>query len=190
MQFEWKPVLEQWSQDLIESLSEAETLELPPEIRASGWLGCPGASEEEIQSLEDRLGVSLPLSYRSFLAVTNGWQPYSTWWGIRLWSTREVNWFDMGWAWDDLESLSISDAHYFVYGPDQDPISFRQEYLKTALAISDLFWEGAQLLLNPKISSSEGEWEAWYLDSKLPGAYRYRSFWELMTSSNWKTIGI
>jgi hypothetical protein len=40
--------------------------------------------------------------------------------------------------------------------------------------------DAAILLLNPKIVTDEGEWEAWYLDSKLPGAFRFRSFQELM----------
>ncbi|MER6977287.1 hypothetical protein [Streptomyces carpinensis] len=35
-------------------------------------------------------------------------------------------------------------------------------------------------LLNPCVVTSDGEWEAWYLAHWLPGAVRYRSFWDLM----------
>lgn len=35
-------------------------------------------------------------------------------------------------------------------------------------------------LLNPRIVTAEGEWEAWFFAHWLPGANRYRSFWELM----------
>ncbi|RJL33649.1 SMI1/KNR4 family protein [Bailinhaonella thermotolerans] len=40
------------------------------------WMGAPGASEEEIAALERRLGVSLPPSYRQFLAVSDGWREF------------------------------------------------------------------------------------------------------------------
>lgn len=57
---------------------------------ASGWLGFPGAGEEEIAALEDRLGTRLPPSYRSFLRASNGFlQP-----GVivpRLLATDEVD---------------------------------------------------------------------------------------------------
>jgi hypothetical protein len=35
-------------------------------------------------------------------------------------------------------------------------------------------------LLNPCVVTEDGEWEAWYLAHWLPGAVRYRSFWDLM----------
>ena len=34
-------------------------------------------------------------------------------------------------------------------------------------------------LLNPKVISDQGEWDAWVFESET-GAIRYRSFWELM----------
>lgn len=41
--------------------------------------------------------------------------------------------------------------------------------------------EGRVYLLNPRIVTSGGEWEAWYLDiSYMLGAIRFRSFWHLM----------
>jgi hypothetical protein len=36
------------------------------------------------------------------------------------------------------------------------------------------------LLLNPEVVSDDGEWEAWFFAAWLPGATRYRSFWDLM----------
>lgn len=35
-------------------------------------------------------------------------------------------------------------------------------------------------LLNPRVVTPDGEWEAWYFAHWLPGAVRYRSFWDLM----------
>ena len=51
--------------------------------------------------------------------------------------------------------------------------------MKTALQIS-FTEDGYVYLLNPKIIDSRNEWEAWDFGTKLPGAYRYRSFWEMM----------
>ncbi|WP_326765011.1 hypothetical protein OG978_10920 [Streptomyces sp. NBC_01591] len=35
-------------------------------------------------------------------------------------------------------------------------------------------------LLNPRVITPDGEWEAWYLAHWLPGAVRYRTSWDLM----------
>jgi hypothetical protein len=55
----------------------------------------------------------------------------------------------------------------------------RNEYLKTALAISEE-GDAAICLLNPKIVTNEGEWEAWEFANWYPGARRFRSFREMM----------
>ena len=70
--FPWTDLLEQWSAEIIRS-GEYED-ELTPEVTGSGWLGYPGATEEEIAAAEARLGVTFPPSYREFLLVTNGWR--------------------------------------------------------------------------------------------------------------------
>ena len=70
-----------------------------------------------------------------------------------------------------------------VYGDHQDPARFRQEYLETALEIS-AEGDSAIYLLNPKVTSPEGEWEAWFFANWLPGASRYRSFWEMMVAEH------
>ena len=54
----------------------------------------------------------------------------------------------------------------------------RNEYLRHTLEVSG---EGDGIyLLNPKVITADGEWEAWFFATWLPGARRYRSFWELM----------
>src|SRR5262245_21740975 len=87
--YDWMPFLKRLSADVIDSKAREE---LPDEAVRSGWLGFPGANEEEIAELEARLGTRLPPSYRSFLAVTNGWHHVG---GFieRLWSTDKVAWF-------------------------------------------------------------------------------------------------
>ncbi len=178
----WQALLNEFSQTLISS--QARTL--TPENSASQWLGNSGATEAEIRAAETRLGVQFPPSYRAFLEVSNGW-PRSDWTEMQLWSTTEINWFsqqNQGWieAWRPYEEKrpTITDDEYFVYGAAQDCVNLRREYLQTALEISSDSGDGDIFLLIPDVIFPDGEWEAWHFGNKLPGAYRYQSFYNLM----------
>jgi len=185
---------------------------LPQQVIQSGWLGHSGATEEQITEAENRLGMTLPQSYREFLKVTNGWY-LTTPFVYKLWSTDEIEWFAVrrqDWKDDFTERYkrlnhmntalngsasflkipSILDGDYFVYEDEQDPTKLRIEYLETALEISDRA-SSAIYLLNPQITTTDGEWEAWFLEDSAPdseqlfsewrpGATRYRSFREMM----------
>lgn len=183
--FAWRPLLEQWSRELLEDADYRQTL--PDEVVASGWLGYPGATEEEIARAEARLGTRFPPSYRIFLSVTNGWRRTAHRME-RLWSTEEVEWFRVRhqewidiWTEETADAPPISDERYFVYGDQQDTVYMRTEYLPSLLDISPLGdYDSAIYLLNPCVVTAEGEWEAWFMANWLPGAARYRSFWEMM----------
>ncbi len=69
-----------------------------------------------------------------------------------------------------------TEEEYRTY--DEQQVALRDEYLQTALALSDD--NDGVVLLNPRTVSDDGEWEAWFFASWIPGAYRYRSFWDLM----------
>lgn len=178
---DWKAFLTEFNQELL--ASDKLRGRIDKSAIEAGWLGCPGASEEEISALEKRLGCALPPSYRSFLQCTNGWRQT----GVfieRLWPCAQVAWFkerNQGWidAYNEGDPAPVSDADYFVYGEDQDTCVFREEYLKTALEVSDR-GDDCILLLNPRIVTPEGEWEAWFFANWHPGAVRFRSFRELM----------
>jgi len=185
--YDWRPFLEQLSRAVLES-PYAESYDIPPDVVASGWLGFPGATEEQIVAAEARLGTTFPPSYRAFLKVTNGWRQLDS--SIdKLWSVEDVEWFrtrNQDWIdlWTKGEAMMgelprISDEQYFVYGPEQDCVHMRSEYLSAALEISDT-GDSAILLLNPEVTTPDGEWEAWFYATWLPGANRYRSFWDLM----------
>jgi hypothetical protein len=194
-EFAWRPLLTRWSRELIASPQFRPRL--PAEAVASGWAGFPGASEEQIAAAEARLGTRLPPSYREFLKVSNGWHATGTF-VDHVWSAEEVEWFAVrNRQWIDAyvnppllpfnlpfsRAPRLSDAEYFVYGEEQDPARFRQEYLQTSLEIS-AEGDSAIYLLNPKIITPEGEWEAWFFANWLPGATRYRSFWEMMQAEH------
>ncbi|NET37886.1 MAG: SMI1/KNR4 family protein [Cyanothece sp. SIO1E1] len=198
--FDWEGFLKRWAEQLLESMGNDQP-DLSPEVIETGWLGYSGATEAQIAQAEAHLGIALPPSYRAFLKVTNGWRQ-TTPFINRLWSTDEIEWFSRRhqewidafteryvkrYAMDSprngsnaaLGNPSISDQEYFVYGEQQDCSKLRVDYLKTALEISDR-GDSAIYLLNPRVKTADGEWEAWFFGDWLPGADRYRSFREMM----------
>ncbi len=204
--FDWESFLRQWSQSIIETMEDEEKQFLSPQILESGWLGYPGATEEQIARAEARLGVKFPPSYRAFLKITNGWPQTAKQtesFNHRLWSTEEIERFaarhprwiqafnerqdmsdvslddELQELDDQWEPVTLSDAEYLVYGEEQDPRKIRPEYLRTAVEISDVGIDSIYLL-NPQVTTPDGEWEAWFFADYLPGADRYRSFQEMM----------
>ena len=181
----WRELLTRWNSDM---LSDPELIDsLPPEAIASGWLGSPRATEEQLTAAEMRLGTSLPPSYREFLEVSNGWL-YAGLFIDRVWGVNDIQWFHVRNRsflnmWEEAgkyrNGMEVSDEDYFTYGPEQNPGYFRPEYMRSCLEISD-WGDAAVYLLNPAVVTSDGEWEAWFYASWIPGARRYRSFYELM----------
>src|SRR4051812_35751521 len=98
--YDWTGLLQQWSAEIMQSHSFADTLEgdevtypgmYTDEVLQSGWLGYPPATEEQIAHAEDRLGATLPPDYRAFLLTTNGWR----WTGTfipRVRPVEEIEW--------------------------------------------------------------------------------------------------
>jgi hypothetical protein len=136
--------------------------DISPEVIASGWLGYPGATEDQIASLEARLGRSLPPSYRAFLKVSNGFrQPDMM--TERILSTDEVDWFRVR----HQELVDICKSNYL-------------EYLLDTLEISIQHIDGQYFyLLNPNAVAANGEWEAIHFTWDGSDS-QHSSFWDLM----------
>jgi hypothetical protein len=60
--YDWLPFLKQWSTEILSSKSNKRK-RFPLDVIDSGWLGYPGATDDQIASAEQRLGRSLPPSY-------------------------------------------------------------------------------------------------------------------------------
>jgi hypothetical protein len=177
---EWLSFLQRWNDFILDDPDVRE--QLSKDMVDRGWIGYPGATLEQLQAMESRLGAQLPRSYTSFLQASNGW-PILPPFIETMWSTEKTAWFrERHQDWIDIfgqEPVTIPDSAYFVYGEDQDSVSFRREYLPACLEISERF-DGAIMLLNPIIVDDRGEWEAWLFANWYPGAARYRSFAEMM----------
>ncbi|MGZ6390975.1 MAG: SMI1/KNR4 family protein, partial [Ktedonobacterales bacterium] len=92
--YAWQEFLERWFHDVF-AYREQEALEMmPQELVRSRWLGYPGASAAQIVAVEQRLGVTSPPSYRTFLATVNGcWLVSGYAFAYAFWSTEQVEWF-------------------------------------------------------------------------------------------------
>jgi len=177
--YDWDTWLREWNRQLLEvheaSGPDAFTDPLvTPAVLASGWLGAPGASEEELSLLEARLGMGLPPSYRSFLRASDGFlQP-----GMivpRLLAAHQVQWFR------DVDPDTIEIWTHGLTEAGASAADRFERYLPTALQVSAAERVGSAVyLLNPGVVGADGEWEAFYFAHWVPGADRYPSFWVMM----------
>ncbi|MFG2091852.1 MULTISPECIES: SMI1/KNR4 family protein [unclassified Spirillospora] len=159
---QWRRYLAEYSAEVLRVAPEDELHEVSDLQRSAGWLGFDGAGEGRLAVLEQRLGVRLPQSYRSFLAASDGWLNI----GPFMWTMRtsgEVGWLrdaDAG-LWEILrenatpEETALVDRALLVSG-DGDA----------------QYW-----LLDPGDVSAAGEWAAYVWASWYPGlGDRYDSF--------------
>jgi len=152
-----------------------------PSPKSPDWLGYSPATQEDIEKLESRLGVILPPSYKAFLSISNGWLR-TTSFIDRIRPAEEVNWFRVeNENWVNLYSDSgseESDEDYYLYDEDYAGADHRAEHMQSLLQISDI--DDGVYLLNPEAVTPDGEWEAWFFASWIPGARRFPSFLHLM----------
>ena len=195
----WPDLLKQISTEV---LSDSDLMEhswpqfISSEQKENGWLGFAGASDSDLQELEQRLGVTLPPSYYSFLSSSNGFGPINCFIS-GLYPSTEVNWLvdkdqEIIEIWEETHAqfpeLIISDDDYFNPQNMQDASYTRVKYLRGCLMISD--WGDAGFLaLNPAVKY-DGEWEAWHFANWHPGVVRYHSFVEMMrqTINNYRHL--
>lgn len=74
--------------------------------RKSGWLGLPPATPAQIERAEHRLGIQLPIEYRRFLEVSNGFllpgSAISSYLPIELVQPLSVNYPDVAAFWKTM----------------------------------------------------------------------------------------
>lgn len=185
--YPWRSLLVRWSQDVLNSPDYAATLS--PGVKDAGWLGYPPASPAQLAAAEARLAQALPPSYRQFLQATNGWRLVGIPTVTRLLPVEETEWMarrHRAWieAWETGYRAASGGADPLpdaAPGAQPDPAFVPLEHLRATLAISD--GEDAIFLLNPRVVSANGEWEAWLFDVEA-GISRYPSFWALMQAEH------
>ena len=182
---DWAIFLDKWNQQVFEKIkarniqpSEYHHYSEDTDYNCYHLLG---ASEAQIIELEQKLQTKLPVGYRNFLLASNGFVSLDR--RYMFCDTDKIDWFiqeNRRWAEESSNyDRDISDEQYFQYGRNQDTCSMRSRYIKTTLQISPVD-ESCVYLLNPLIVDSRKEWESWDFASRNPGAFRYRSFWDMM----------
>jgi hypothetical protein len=181
---EWRDLLLSWEADVHTWVKLNPTRDrIVLEFKTRGYLWNKGATEQEIEGCEQRIGVRLPPGYRTFLSVADGGLIISTVDTARLSRCSEIDWFaerypDACQPWSEDVNAPVSDADYFKYGASQNTDFIRREYVPETLSISsdeELNFH----LLNPLVLWN-GEWEAWDLGAKQAIVERFRSFEQLM----------
>ncbi|MFF7474901.1 SMI1/KNR4 family protein [Streptomyces sp. NPDC008092] len=171
---DWRSLLVRWSQEWADA-QDGDPQARDEEPVRTRWLGFPPAPEERIQALEERLGHRLPPSYRSFLAVSDGWRHA----GGFVWvlaGTAQARWHE------DAAGLS----EYFPGELDDAPTP-EDELLAgmwgRALQL-DVESDALYVLLDPGDVDDAGEWAVytwapWHAD--VPTRYgSFRTFMETM----------
>ncbi|MFK0153562.1 SMI1/KNR4 family protein [Streptomyces sp. NPDC090493] len=171
---DWRSLLVRWSREWADA-QHGDATERDEEPLRTGWLGFPPAPEERIRELEERLGHRLPPSYRTFLAVSDGWRHA----GGFVWAlagTGQARWHE------DAAGLS----EYFP-GELDDNSTPEDELLAgmwgRALQL-DVESDALYVLLDPGDVDEAGEWAVytwapWHAD--VPRRYgSFRTFMEAM----------
>ncbi|WP_369201258.1 SMI1/KNR4 family protein [Streptomyces sp. PU-14G] len=98
-------------------------------------------------AVEERLGVRLPLSYRNFLQVSDGWEDIGP---VDLFQVRDIGW------------LADLDADLMAAWSDIDSFAGRLAILKRCLLIGDdNGGSGCYWLLHADSVGENGEWTAY-----------------------------
>jgi hypothetical protein len=156
---QWHTFLERYSEELLATFDL--WIEVPEDVRETGWMGYAPATETTIAATERRLGRALPESLRAFYAVTNGWRQT----GYFIFDVLPVE--EIGWLCDREPHLyKLACEAEQVAGPwPDDPGNERlQQYraeqgsrVKRSLAISSE-GDAATWLLDPGPDPHSGEW--------------------------------
>ncbi|MGI5216739.1 SMI1/KNR4 family protein [Nocardia sp. CA-290969] len=163
----WRPWLELWSE---ERITAGDPGELDPEVVRQRWLGYGPAAEADVAAVEERLGLRLPPSYRSFLLTTDGWRHAGEFVG-QLRDTTNLGWLrDLEPFWESWADL-VTDA----------PVDAPGNPFSRGLLIS-LHTDAGILFLDPADRDENGEWAAYSVFSWAESPQRYPSFTALMES--------
>lgn len=132
------------------------------EVTGKSWLGYAPADTVAITAAEQRLGVTFPDEYRSFLLLTNGWRA-TGYTGASFLPVEKIGWLK------DLDAQLVE-----IFGAALDDIDPQQAAgFRRSILIGGLHEEQQVLLVPP--GGKDTAWQCWYYASSLPGILPYPS---------------
>ncbi|MFJ9686477.1 SMI1/KNR4 family protein [Streptomyces bacillaris] len=173
---DWRVFLEEYGQwylrerdgadDLLDE-DQAEALDRGERIDL--WLGAEPAREEALAAAEERIGLRLPPSLRSFFLATDGWEYLDTW-------VDGVHPCDrVGWMRDGDDGRSVIEVYASIAGNEDEVSLFRRS---VEVAKGEDYW-----LLDPTDVGPDGEWAAYEFAPKYGNPTKYSDFSALFRSS-------
>jgi hypothetical protein len=142
----------------------------------TGRLGREPASEERIRAAERRLGCALPPSYRSFLAVSDGWSHAGGFVHL-LAGTKEVRWHE------DVHRFGEKDRAGLTGDSSEEEVH-RAGLWDRGLQL-DVESDGTTLLLDPGDWDACGEWAVYaYSPWAVQPPERFPSFGHFMVDAH------
>lgn len=183
----WHGFLSRWNDQALAIVRESglDLDEPMARFADTGSLWRPPAGEAEIARRENELGLAFPASLRAFYLESDGWRA-TVGRDFRIHPLARIAWlpdadpqFLRAWR-NPRWGLPEIGPEYDHFGPYQDPVRFRSGHLRYSLTLSSTTDDAPAYLLNSARQTAGDELEVWDLDFRLPGAYRYRSFAELM----------
>jgi hypothetical protein len=161
----WREFLANYSRELLEYPEELRNCSA--EVVASGWLGFPSATEEQIQATETRIGRRLPPSLRNFYAVTNGWRDVS--WSVwNIFPVEKLDWLPAYHSNLFTEDKYIEqDLRTARDEQDREWVREQTVYVNRSLVITD-YGDAGFWLLDPERQDENGEWAAGHWASWHP----------------------
>ncbi|HTU76604.1 MAG TPA: SMI1/KNR4 family protein [Trebonia sp.] len=157
----WTQLLQRWSGEAIAHADDVG-LAVTGEMHPSGWIGAPPASAADIAAAEQRLGLSLPPSYRAFLAITDGWPVLSMDFG----QVRPVAGLDWVAKADPGFYGVVCAAPGYQWPPDSDdgpPLMNRALLLSSGRSTDNFLYDTGR-------AGADGEWPTTCWTSWYPGA--------------------
>jgi hypothetical protein len=124
------------------------------------------------------------------LSISNGWHPVNDF-VERLLPVQGIEWFRTAepkalvMLQECYQEDDVSDEDYLDYQGSEHMEALRLRYYPDCLLVGK-GWDGGGgelVLLNPRIIFPDGEWEAIFFASWIPGNRRYRSFLEFVEES-------
>lgn len=132
----------------------------------------PAASEDAIQSVESRLGLRFPPSYREFLGISNGWlikESPSIWAVEKVGFLREIApeyikiWLEHEFLHDSGEYILTQEPKGEGQPFDSRALDVPTRCLKQAVVIGVDEQESSYLILDPTTMDERGEWRVMML---------------------------
>ncbi|WP_406859065.1 SMI1/KNR4 family protein [Streptomyces sp. HUAS MG47] len=160
-QAEWVPRADQDTEGDGGGYEDGESALLRP--------GRPGAGEAAIAAAEERLGRRLPLSYRAFLAASDGWHVDQTAGIYQLGGTSDIDWFHDPYGMTRLYEDDLGD------NPREEDVLLAGMWQRALRLETDS--DMSHALLDPGDTDQDGEW-ALYVYKGWSGEppHRYPSF--------------